>query len=93
MSFLSGQSFIEQQKSQNYTVSEVLVDLANRKALLISVGCMFFQQMSGINVVIFYMTSIFKSTGTDISPTTCTITVGIVQVNAIYLRVVKVQWM
>lgn len=74
------QSFIEQQRSQTYTVSEVLSDKVNRKALLISIGCMFFQQMSGINVVIFYMVSIFKSTGSNISPDTCTITVGVIQV-------------
>ncbi|VVC44856.1 Sugar transporter, conserved site,Major facilitator superfamily domain,Major facilitator, sugar [Cinara cedri] len=71
--------FIEQQKAQSYTISEVLSDKTNRKALLISIGCMFFQQMSGINVVIFYMTDIFESTGSNISPNACTITVGIVQ--------------
>ncbi|VVC44857.1 Hypothetical protein CINCED_3A000173 [Cinara cedri] len=75
--------FIEQQKAQSYTISEVLSDKTNRKALLISIGCMFFQQMSGINVVIFYMTDIFESTGSNISPNACTITVGIVQVKPI----------
>lgn len=53
----------------------------NRKALLISMGCMFFQQISGINVVIFYMADIFNSTGSQINPHTCSIIVGIVQVN------------
>jgi len=72
-------TFIEKQQSQSYTVSEVLSDKVNRKALLISIGCMFFQQMSGINVVIFYMTDIFKSTGSNMSANTCTIIVGIVQ--------------
>ncbi|XP_060834889.1 facilitated trehalose transporter Tret1-2 homolog isoform X2 [Rhopalosiphum padi] len=72
-------TFVEKQQSQSYTVLEVLSDKVNRKALLISIGCMFFQQMSGINVVIFYMTDIFKSTGSNMSPNTCTIIVGIVQ--------------
>ncbi|KAL4143709.1 hypothetical protein QTP88_006006 [Uroleucon formosanum] len=71
--------FVEKQQSQHYTVSEVLSDKVNRKALMISIGCMFFQQMSGINVVIFYMTDIFKSTGSNMSPNTCTIIVGVVQ--------------
>lgn len=79
------QSFVEQQKSQSYTVSEVLSDKANRKALLISIGCMFFQQMSGINVVIFYMTEIFQSTGSNIEPDMCTIIVGLVQVYLVAL--------
>ncbi|XP_027851745.2 facilitated trehalose transporter Tret1-2 homolog [Aphis gossypii] len=72
-------TFIEKQKSQNYTVMEVLSNKVNRKALLISIGCMFFQQMSGINVVIFYMNDIFKSTGANMSPNVCTIIVGVVQ--------------
>ncbi|XP_026822745.1 sugar transporter ERD6-like 8 isoform X2 [Rhopalosiphum maidis] len=76
-------TFVEKQQSQSFTVLEVLSDKVNRKALLISIGCMFFQQMSGINVVIFYMTDIFKSTGSNISPNTCTIIVGIVQVKPI----------
>jgi len=36
--------------------------------------------MSGINVVIFYMTDVFKSTGSNMSPNTSTIVVGVVQV-------------
>lgn len=74
------QLFVEKQQSQSYTVSEVLSDKVNRKALMISIGCMFFQQMSGINVVIFYMTDIFKSTGSTMNPNICTIVVGAVQV-------------
>ncbi|XP_015379721.1 PREDICTED: facilitated trehalose transporter Tret1-2 homolog isoform X1 [Diuraphis noxia] len=71
--------FVEKQQSQSYTVLEVLSDKVNRKALMISIGCMFFQQMSGINVVIFYMTDIFKSTGSTMNPNICTIVVGVVQ--------------
>lgn len=64
-------------------MSKVFSNKANRKALLISIGCMFCQQMSGINVVIFYMTDVFKSTGSEIDPKTSTIAVGVVQVNVI----------
>lgn len=52
---------------------------ANRKALICSLGLMFFQQFSGINAVIFYTMPIFKSAGSDIDPTIATIIVGIVQ--------------
>lgn len=53
---------------------------ANRKALLISIGCMFFQQASGINTVIFYMSNIFGATESVTSSNTFSIIVAIVQV-------------
>lgn len=50
----------------------------NYKPLLISLGLMFFQQMSGINAVVFYTTPIFKMAGSTIEDSLCTIIVGIV---------------
>lgn len=41
-----------------------LITGSNVKPLLISLGLMFFQQMSGINAVIFYTVKIFKVTNT-----------------------------
>lgn len=47
------------ESEQNNTFSE-LMKRNNLKPLLISLGLMFFQQMSGINAVIFYTVQIFK---------------------------------
>ena len=45
-----------------------LLQMAYVKPLLISLGLMFFQQLSGVNAVIFYTVSIFeKSRGTIVS--------------------------
>lgn len=41
---------------------------------------MFFQQFSGINAVIFFSVSIFKSAGSNLDPNICAIIVGVVQV-------------
>ncbi|XP_044257324.1 facilitated trehalose transporter Tret1-2 homolog [Tribolium madens] len=46
--------------------------------LLIVLGLMFYQQMSGINVVIFYSTQIFEDTGSHLDSTIQTIIVGVV---------------
>ncbi|XP_054005679.1 facilitated trehalose transporter Tret1-like isoform X1 [Hylaeus anthracinus] len=48
------------------------------KPLLISLGLMFFQQLSGINAVIFYTVQIFKDAGSSIDENLSTIFVGIV---------------
>ena len=51
------------EKTQNnVSFLETLKLPASRKALFIGFGLMFFQQLSGINVVIFYVSDIFKVT-------------------------------
>ncbi|XP_059045500.1 facilitated trehalose transporter Tret1 [Achroia grisella] len=54
----------------------------NFKAFYISCALVFFQQFSGINVVLFYMTNIFKAAGSDLDPAIATIIIGAVQVGA-----------
>lgn len=50
---------LESEKNQ-VSFREVLKRKATKRALVIGFGLMFFQQMSGINVVVFYATQIFK---------------------------------
>lgn len=45
------------------TMLELVSTYANRKALVLSMGAMTFQQMSGINVVLFYSETIFNHAG------------------------------
>lgn len=58
--------FSEIEKSQESQLSESSVGFSElfsaryRKPLLISMGLMLFQQMSGINAIMFYMNPIFK---------------------------------
>ncbi|CAH2096829.1 unnamed protein product [Euphydryas editha] len=53
---------------------------SNFKAFYISCTLVFFQQFSGINAVLFYMTDIFKASGTSLNPDIATIIIGAVQV-------------
>lgn len=46
------------------------------KPLLVSMGLMFFQQLSGINAVMFYSVSIFKLSGSSINSNLATIILG-----------------
>lgn len=56
-------------------------ELFNRKymaAVFISLGLMLFQQLSGINAVIFYAASIFKMSGSSVDENLSSIIIGVV---------------
>lgn len=62
-------------------ISDLYKSRANAKAMIISLALMFFQQMSGINVVLFYAESIFRDSGSSLDSSICAIIIGIVQVS------------
>lgn len=56
----------------------LLTTTAPRKGLLLSCGLVAGQQLSGINVVIFYSETIFKEAGSKLSPAICSIVVAVI---------------
>lgn len=56
-----------------------------RNAIKISLSLMFFQQLSGINAVIYYTTTIFKLANSSIDEKHCTIVIGVVNLIATVL--------
>ncbi|XP_017020081.1 facilitated trehalose transporter Tret1 isoform X1 [Drosophila kikkawai] len=80
---MRSQADADRQATQN-TMLELL-KRNNLKPLSISLGLMFFQQMSGINAVIFYTVQIFKDAGSTIDGNVCTIIVGIVNFMATFI--------
>ncbi|XP_014254936.1 facilitated trehalose transporter Tret1-like isoform X2 [Cimex lectularius] len=74
---------IKIRKMDNETVS--FKELFSRKyiwPLCISIGLMFFQQLSGINAVIFYTVNIFRDAGSTIDSNICAIIVGCVNLGS-----------
>ncbi|KYM93208.1 Facilitated trehalose transporter Tret1 [Atta colombica] len=69
----SGGSFFDSIKSR-----------AAKKGFIIAYGLMLFQQMSGVNSIIFYSSDIFSEAGDAISPNIATIIVGTVQVVSVF---------
>ncbi|KAJ8716334.1 hypothetical protein PYW08_013619 [Mythimna loreyi] len=55
------------------------------KAILICYALMLFQQLSGINAVIFNASQIFEDAGATIPPTIATIIIGVIQVIATFI--------
>ncbi|XP_025199054.1 facilitated trehalose transporter Tret1-like [Melanaphis sacchari] len=64
----------------------------DRRALLISVGCMFFQQMCGINVMLPYMICIMKMAGIHVDPKTVFITLEIIQVITMSIAIIIIDY-
>lgn len=56
-----------------------------KAAILISLGLMLFQQLSGINAVIFYAASIFKMSGSTVDENLSSIIIGVVNFISTFL--------
>ena len=69
-----------QSSASERNISDVLKSRGCRKAFVLSIGLVFFQQFSGINVVLFYAETVFEATGSGIPSDISTIIVGVVQV-------------
>lgn len=63
---------------------------AAKKGFVIAFGLMLFQQMSGVNAIIFYSSSIFTNAGSTIPSDVASIIVGLVQVIAVFLSTLVV---
>lgn len=62
-----------------------LMKKCNLKPLSISLGLMFFQQMSGINAVIFYAGEIFKASGSKLDSNVSSMLIGVVNFAATFI--------
>lgn len=71
-------------KTDDTSIKELL-NMKYMKAILISLGLMTFQQLSGINAVIFYTVSIFDMSKSSVDGNLSTIIVGIVNFASTFL--------
>ncbi|XP_039755973.1 facilitated trehalose transporter Tret1 isoform X2 [Pararge aegeria] len=71
-------------KSQPISFASAITKKTALKALLICYALMLFQQLSGINAVIFNTSSIFDSAGATIPAAIATIIIGVIQVIATF---------
>lgn len=78
---VQNQTKIESEKS----VKEILSDRATFNAMILILCLFFFFQMSGINVVLFYATTIFAAAGVDIDPGVSSIIIAIIALIASFL--------
>ncbi|XP_045766502.1 facilitated trehalose transporter Tret1-2 homolog isoform X2 [Maniola jurtina] len=77
-------------KSQPISFASAITKKTALKALLICYALMLFQQLSGINAVIFNTSAIFDSAGATIPAAIATIIIGVIQVIATFVSSVVV---
>ncbi|VEN45811.1 unnamed protein product [Callosobruchus maculatus] len=76
---------LEQNTDTSVSLADALKMRASKRACVICFGLMMFQQLSGVNAVIFFTGNIFESAGSTLPSSTATIIVGVVQVIATFL--------
>lgn len=79
------QAQYESEKKNKVSLMTALSRRSTIKAMFISLGLMFFQQMSGINAVIFFTKDIFEAADTGIDSSLATIIVGVMQVISVFV--------
>ncbi|KAH8269456.1 hypothetical protein KR018_003388, partial [Drosophila ironensis] len=77
--------------TQAEPMGKILCRKTTRKGLIISILLMFFQQLTGINAIMFYSTAIFKDAGSSLEPRFATIVIGVVQVIATILAIFLIE--
>jgi sugar porter (SP) family MFS transporter len=70
---------VEKSRLVNVSIRDSLNSKVIRRGLLIGCGLMFFQQSSGITVMISYMQPIFDAAGSTLQPELSAIIVGVIQ--------------
>ncbi|XP_044594914.1 facilitated trehalose transporter Tret1-1-like [Cotesia glomerata] len=70
---------VEENATKKSSVFDLIKTSGARKAVLASFGLMAFQQLSGVNAVIFYTVTIFKAAGSSLNSDVAAIIVALVQ--------------
>ncbi|XP_022118221.2 facilitated trehalose transporter Tret1-2 homolog isoform X1 [Pieris rapae] len=84
------QTKAEESKNNPISFGSAITKKTALKAVMICYALMLFQQLSGINAVIFNTSKIFKSAGAAIEPAIATIIIGVIQVVATFASSVVV---
>lgn len=79
---VSLQVLVEEAYRSSSSYSSLFTDKANFKALSFTCALVAFQQLCGINVILFYAGSIFEKTDSGVSSDMSTIIVGAVMLGA-----------
>lgn len=81
---------VKESAQMTFSYGAVLYKRATVKAIVISLGLMLFQQLSGVNAVILYSNDIFESSGVKFNSAYASIIVAIVMVVATFIASISI---
>ncbi|XP_050463966.1 facilitated trehalose transporter Tret1 isoform X2 [Cataglyphis hispanica] len=81
---------LEEANRRSVSFAVMIKSRAVKKGFVIAYGLMLFQQMSGVNSIIFYSSDIFTKAGSSLPPGEASIIVGAVQVISVFLSTLVV---
>ncbi|XP_072743513.1 facilitated trehalose transporter Tret1 isoform X2 [Anoplolepis gracilipes] len=81
---------LEETNQSGVSFADMIKSRAVKKGFIIAYGLMLFQQMSGVNSIIFYSSDIFSKAGSSLPPDEASIIVAAVQVISVFLATLVV---
>ncbi|XP_043464698.1 facilitated trehalose transporter Tret1-like isoform X1 [Leptopilina heterotoma] len=82
---LTQQETLDEMNRNRVSFLTAIRSKAAKKGLIIAFGLMFFQQLSGVNAIIFYAGKIFAAAGSSMSSEVSTVIVGVMQCVAVFV--------
>lgn len=83
-------NILADETNYNISILESLKKKGTQRAMLICFSIMFFQQAAGINAVVFYTDTIFKSAGSSLDSKLSTLIIGLTQAIATFVSTMVV---
>ncbi|XP_063923781.1 facilitated trehalose transporter Tret1-like isoform X1 [Zophobas morio] len=81
------QKEIDNSHKNSASIKDIFTSKANRRAFMSVVAVLAFQQLCGVNAVVFYTVPIFQAAGSSLSPNLAGIIIALVQVLSSYVSI------
>ncbi|RZB40387.1 Sugar tr domain containing protein [Asbolus verrucosus] len=85
------QKEIEDSQQKSVSIKDVFTSKANRRAFMSVVAVLAFQQLCGVNAVVFYTVPIFQAAGSSLAPNVAGIVIALVQVLSSYVSILIIE--
>nr|XP_008198028.1 PREDICTED: facilitated trehalose transporter Tret1 isoform X2 [Tribolium castaneum]XP_015839319.1 PREDICTED: facilitated trehalose transporter Tret1 isoform X2 [Tribolium castaneum] len=82
---------VEASQQNAASIRDVFTSKANRRAFMSVVAVLAFQQLCGVNAVVFYTVPIFQAAGSSLRPDLVGIIIGLVQVLSAYVSLLVIE--
>ncbi|XP_044261142.1 facilitated trehalose transporter Tret1-like isoform X2 [Tribolium madens] len=82
---------VEASQQNSASIKDIFTSKANRRAFMSVVAVLAFQQLCGVNAVVFYTVPIFQAAGSSLPPDVVGIIIALVQVLSAYISLLVIE--